>query len=259
MLVMELDQDPFSSGSRGRHGCDPRCSRPTWHVWGTAYALIFIFINSQLIYTFIPAEELDSPTFSTILANFLSFHVTGLVIIVVTIWLFVQPGQRAKEVYLDKGFSLAVVTRAVKITTCLVPAVAVLNIGILALMKKLHWPVSEDPMTHWLLTAPPYILLLLTFGAVVIAPVAEEIMFRLVLYNTFRQFFGKRFANLSTSLLFAVFHLRPEQVIPLFILALILQKSLNRSQNILLPITIHSLFNGVMITLALIARYYHTP
>ena len=230
---MELDKDLSSSGSTGNNGDKQRYSQPTWHVWGAAYTLAFICINSQLLFSFFPAENISSPSLVFILANFLSFHITGLVTIAVMIHLFVPPGQRAKEAGLNNGFSMALVIKAMKITIWIVPAVCVLNLGILTLLEKLDWSSSEDPMMNWLQTAPTYTLLLLIFGAVIIAPIAEEFMFRLVLHNTFRQFFGKSFANLSTSLIFAVFHFKPEQILPLFLLALILQRSFNRSQNIL--------------------------
>ena len=253
---MQLDRNLSCSERDTEHRHHDRIDRPTWHVWATGYALIFIFLNSQLFYSFISVENINDPSLCFILGNFLSFHLTGLAAILVIIRLRIPSGKRMREACLDRRFSLSVGMHAVKITILIVPTVTILNLGILILMDKMNWPATDDPMRNWLLTAPLHTIIILVFGAVVIAPITEEFMFRLVLHKTFQQFFGTGFANVVTSLTFAVFHFKLEQILPLFLLASILQRSFNRSRNILLPISIHSLFNACMITVALIARYY---
>ena len=228
----------------------------TWQVWAGGCILVSIFFGSQIIYSFISVENITNPSVSIILANFLSFHITGLVAILVIVRLRIPSGERLKELCLNKNYSLSMILHALKVTLFLVPLITVLNIGILTIMKKMNWPISEDPLMDWFLTAPPLTVGLLIIGAVVIAPVAEEFMFRLVLYKVIQQFFGNSIAYVSTSLIFAVSHFKPEQILPLFILALILQRSLTQSKNILLSITIHSFFNGFMVILLLIGRYF---
>ena len=236
--------------------CSYRLRRPSWHVWAMAWTLVTIVLGSYLIFSFIPVDTINRPTLSTIIANFLSVHVTGFATILIVLRLRVPPGERLVEACLDKGVSSTIVLYAVKKTMVLVPMVIVLNIGILEFMKKMNWATSEDPVINWFLEASPFIITLLAVGAIVIAPVAEEFMFRLVLFNTLQQFFGRTFANISTSLVFAVSHLKPEQILPLFILATVLQRSFNQSNNIVLPIAIHSVFNGFMVILVLVERYF---
>ena len=251
-LSMRLKEN-FPHGNRQDSGffCGAR-----WHLWAMVYTLAVVFFSSQIFYFFIPVGNIGNPDLSFLLANFASFHLSGLVTILIIVVVLVPPGVRLRALYLDKGFSWSCIIRAFRITLVLVPSVGAINFVIVGIMKMMNWKMDEDMMMTWFLTAPLSTIILLGVGAVVVAPIAEEFMFRLVLYNAVQQFVGESFAKFFTSLLFAVSHLKPEQIIPLFILALILQNSLSKSQNILLPISIHAFFNGFMIVLVLLARYH---
>lgn len=255
---MQIGSNFSVKNSENENSYGYRSRGPSWHVWAMTWTIIAVVFGSQILFSFIPVEAINTPTLLTIITNFISFHVTGFVTILIILRLRVPAGARLAEACLDEEISLKVVHNAFKITVILVPLVTVLNIGILAFMRSMNWPIGEDLVMNWFIEASPSIIILLTIGAVLIAPVAEEFMFRLVLFNTIEQFFGRTFANVSTSMIFAVSHLKPEQILPLFILATVLQRSLNQSHNILLPIAIHSLFNGTMVILVLIGRFYST-
>ena len=79
--------------------------------------------------------------------------------------------------------------------------------------------------------------------AVVIAPVAEEFIFRGVLYPFVKQLGYPRFAWMGVNFLFALIHLDATTLVPLFVLALALTWLYERTDNLLAPITAHSLFN----------------
>ena len=123
------------------------------------------------------------------------------------------------------------------------------------ILQVLKWDTSQDIAIDWILSGDSKTVVFLVIGAVIVAPITEELMYRVVLHKTVFQFFGLTTANIMTSLAFAISHFKYEQIPPLFFLGMILQRKLNQTQNIWYPITIHALFNGIMILFVLIWRY----
>jgi hypothetical protein len=87
--------------------------------------------------------------------------------------------------------------------------------------------------------------------AVVLAPVAEEFVFRGMLYPFVKQLGYPRLAWLGVSALFALIHVNAATVVPLFALALALTWLYEKTDNLLAPITAHALFNAANFTLLL--------
>ena len=81
--------------------------------------------------------------------------------------------------------------------------------------------------------------------AVVLAPVAEEFIFRGVLYPFIKQQGWPRLAWLGVSFLFALIHVNAPTFIPLFVLALAFTWLYEKTDCLLAPIAAHSLFNSV--------------
>ena len=80
--------------------------------------------------------------------------------------------------------------------------------------------------------------------AVVIAPVAEEFVFRGMLYPFVKQLGRPRAALFGVSALFAAIHFDAGTFVPLFALALVLTWLYERTDCLLAPIAAHSLFNA---------------
>lgn len=85
--------------------------------------------------------------------------------------------------------------------------------------------------------------------AVVLAPVAEEFIFRGVLYPFVKQLGWPRLAFIGVSGLFALIHLDVADFFPLFALALLLTWLYEKTDCLLASITAHSLFNAVNLVL----------
>jgi membrane protease YdiL (CAAX protease family) len=79
--------------------------------------------------------------------------------------------------------------------------------------------------------------------AVAIAPVAEELAFRGYLYGVMRRYFGAFPALVFTAVLFAIIHLNVPTLFPLFILSCLFTVSYEATGSLLVPMTMHSLFN----------------
>jgi membrane protease YdiL (CAAX protease family) len=96
---------------------------------------------------------------------------------------------------------------------------------------------------------------LLVVPIVIIAPIAEELFFRGVVFNALRREATRRWAYLGSALLFSVIHLSPVTLLPIFLLGLVLARVYERTGSLLAPIVLHATFNGLSVTLALLARY----
>jgi membrane protease YdiL (CAAX protease family) len=83
--------------------------------------------------------------------------------------------------------------------------------------------------------------------SVLIAPMAEEILFRGVLYPAIKQFGFPRSALWGTSVLFAAIHVNVPIFLPLLALGLALALLYEATNNLLATITAHGLFNAVNI------------
>jgi len=80
--------------------------------------------------------------------------------------------------------------------------------------------------------------------AVAVAPVAEEILFRGILYPAVKQLGHPRVAVIGTALLFALFHVNLLTFASLTAVALSLIVLYEFTDNLLAPITAHAVFNA---------------
>jgi membrane protease YdiL (CAAX protease family) len=89
--------------------------------------------------------------------------------------------------------------------------------------------------------------IMIAISAILIAPIAEEIVFRGYIYTTTKRFSGRLFATLLSSLLFGVVHFNITALIPLIFLAIVLALAYELSGSLWAPISIHALFNASQI------------
>ena len=92
--------------------------------------------------------------------------------------------------------------------------------------------------------------------AVVLAPVAEEFIFRGMLYPLVKQLGSPRYAFFGISAIFALIHLDAGTLVPLFVLALALTWLYEKTDNLLAPIVAHSLFNGANLVVLCLAEEF---
>jgi membrane protease YdiL (CAAX protease family) len=77
-----------------------------------------------------------------------------------------------------------------------------------------------------------------------VAPFVEEVMFRGILYPSFKHLGYPKFALWSTSIFFAVSHVNAVAFIPLLFMAVILTFLYETTENLIAPIVTHALFNA---------------
>jgi uncharacterized protein len=87
-------------------------------------------------------------------------------------------------------------------------------------------------------------IIVMALGAIVLAPVAEEMLFRGIVYPTLKQSGHRQLALWVSALLFASIHVNLMAFVPLTFLALVLAWLYERTGNLLAPIVAHSVFNA---------------
>ena len=96
---------------------------------------------------------------------------------------------------------------------------------------------------------------LVVLAIVVLAPIAEEVFFRGVVFNAWLREGGRRFAFIGSALLFAVIHVSLLSLLPIFALGLMLAWIYDRTGTLLAPIAMHATVNGISVALALLVRF----
>jgi membrane protease YdiL (CAAX protease family) len=111
-------------------------------------------------------------------------------------------------------------------------------------LERLGWPPEDQRAVELIANAKSWWLRgYLAFFAMVLAPVAEEFIFRGVLFPFIKQLGWPKLAWLGVSLLFALIHFNAPSFVPLFALALVFAWLYQKTDCLLAPITAHSLFN----------------
>lgn len=96
-------------------------------------------------------------------------------------------------------------------------------------------------------------------ATIVLAPIAEELLFRGILFTWIRQLGYERTALWFTSIFFAALHYNRATFVPLVLLAIILAKLYERTGNLLASIAAHSFFNTLNFTLLFIQESAWRP
>lgn len=92
------------------------------------------------------------------------------------------------------------------------------------------------------------------FATVLLAPIAEEFLFRLVLFESLREWRLRQPAVISAAC-FALIHLTPAHFPGLFVLGLALSRARRQSGGLLLPMLIHALFNATSLFFLRLGNY----
>ena len=82
---------------------------------------------------------------------------------------------------------------------------------------------------------------------IIISPILEEIFFRKIMYSTLKFYFAPIISMLCSSLMFSLVHSNLQSFSLLFILGVTLCLIFEKTNSIIYPIILHSLFNFIMI------------
>lgn len=149
---------------------------------------------------------------------------------------------------------LTLLLRAVGTVLWVYPAAALLTVLTTVLLRLAGAPVPAPLLTEMALRQDGILFWVsLCLATVVIAPVAEEFLFRTVVTESLRELGLTRPAVVSAAC-FAVVHQIPAHVPGLFLLGLVLSRARRQCGGLALPILIHALFNAAAVMFLFLAR-----
>jgi membrane protease YdiL (CAAX protease family) len=120
------------------------------------------------------------------------------------------------------------------------------------LLERIGIEAEPQVAARAIATLEPWLVVL---AVVILAPIAEEVFFRGVVFNAWLREGGRRWAYLGSSALFALIHISAVALVPLFVLGLALAWIYQRTGNLLAPIAMHATVNGISVALALLVRF----
>ena len=129
---------------------------------------------------------------------------------------------------------------------------SLVSAAVYALFDALGMQADPQAAEQALALIDPWLAVL---AIVILAPIAEEIFFRGVVFNAFLREGGRRWAFLGSSALFAAIHLSLVAFVPIFLLGLALAWVYDRTNNLLAPIAMHVVVNGASVIVALLVRF----
>lgn len=155
---------------------------------------------------------------------------------------FGLPRRPWREARLGAGFGLLVLFASATVTA------AVRSVWIAFAHHPPHVPARIA--TH----ASVLTIVLFGFASVVLAPVAEELLFRGFIYRTLRQRYGMTVGMLLSSGVFALVHIYPPVLPGLFVSGILLAVAYERRKSLLVNIVAHAINNLIAFVLIVTIR-----
>ena len=221
-------------------------------ITGQALCILLGGVVIDLLHSHKVTGFTDPQGFGSIVVGTLSFQGATWVLAAIFFWL---QGISWKD---GIGFTtkklIAAPVLAVGTLIVVLPAAWALQAGSAWVMEKLHWQLQPEAAVSLFAGAKslPEQIYLAIF-AVVLAPVAEEFIFRGVLFTFLKQRGFPKIAWIGVSLFFALIHLDAGIFVPLFLLALVLTWLYEITDSLLASFFTHALFNAA--NLVLLTRF----
>ena len=124
--------------------------------------------------------------------------------------------------------------------------------GVVWLLESIGFDAEPQAAEQAIALVDPWLVVV---AVVILAPIAEEIFFRGVVFNAWLREGGPRWAFFGSSALWALIHLSVVALVPIFLLGLALAWIYRRTGNLLAPIAMHATVNGISVALALLVRF----
>lgn len=136
------------------------------------------------------------------------------------------------------------------------PLVWIASMLVEVAFNRLGIPMElQETVTMMMRIDDPALWLAAVISAVVLAPLAEELIFRGVVYRFLKVRFRPELAVVFSAVLFSIIHIQPAVLFPLFVLGMALALVYEETGDIRAPILFHALFNLQTMGLILLDRF----
>ena len=150
-----------------------------------------------------------------------------------------------------KSFTRQIFTRYIMITIGITYLISLcFNLFTLLVQNQIEFHTIDMSMGNQLL-----INIFNVVYSILLAPLFEELIFRGLILEKLKPY-GTRFAILTVSILFALFHGNLPQTVPLFFFSIVLCKMTLRSESIYPAIITHIIFNTIGTVTSFISNIY---
>lgn len=195
-----------------------------------------------------PGQTEAQLQFSGLIVSAVSFH--GMALIFIHQFLGLHGVGWREFLGLDRPGAGRLVVLALLAAVVIVPVALGLNRLCAEVLVVLGLnPVEQEPVKIIQVSAGWGPRTCSAVAAVVLAPLAEESMFRGILYPLLRQRAGRAAALWLTSLLFALIHFNVMTFVPLLGLSIVLTLLYERTDALLVPVLTHAGFNIINFSL----------
>jgi len=134
--------------------------------------------------------------------------------------------------------------------SCFMPIGQLLQQGSLIVLERVGIrPVTQEAVVALRDVGHGFGLVSFVAITIIVAPFAEELLFRGILYPVIKQAGFPRLALWGSSVAFSGIHLNLAIFLPLLVLALVLVWLYEKTDNLLTPIVAHALFNATNLAL----------
>jgi len=172
------------------------------------------------------------------------------------IWLVKHHRIRWREAFGGLGDPANSIAVPLLVSFLVLPAVLALHFVSKFLLDSVGITESAQQAVQMVSQAShPAELALQGISVIVLAPIAEELIFRGIIYNTTKQITSRTAAVLLSAMLFAAVHGQWALVLPLMGLSVALVWVYERAGTILAPILLHASFNAVNFALIRFADF----
>jgi membrane protease YdiL (CAAX protease family) len=131
--------------------------------------------------------------------------------------------------------------------------------GFMDWIESLGVETVQDSVKLLQSSLDPATLGLMTFAAVIVAPLCEEIVFRGYFYPVAKRFAGPWAAGICSALVFAAAHGNLAALLPLFVFGGLLVFLYEKTGSLWAPVAVHFCFNGATVLFQFAARHYNLP
>lgn len=227
--------------------------RALW-LGGLAFAGLNLAVAAQHL---VGAGGASEPKLAPIIISTLCLHAAGLALVG---WLLGQERKTWAGAFGWRCEPALALLKGVGMSLLALPVCWALQLGSVWCLRAIHWGAQEQPLVEMLRLVEGWpARIYLGFATVVLAPVAEEVLFRGILYPSLKQLGYPRLALWGSSAFFALFHVNLATFLPLLLLAAACAFLYERTQNLLAPIATHVVFNATNMTLLYVLQHFAPP
>ncbi len=220
-----------------------------------AFMLLFAY-NWKLMTAGAAQSSLELPDATVVLNGALGYLIIAAIIPAVLFW----------RVNLIEFFGLRWDTwkHALWIIPCFVVTMMALSGAMFALgwyeWVEANYGAKPQQLVELVKTTPDLALIgTIAFSAIIIAPIAEEVIFRGYLYPVAKRYSERWFAALFTGLLFGVVHFNLMALPLLIVMGVVLVILYEVTGSLWITIGCHAAFNATSVGFMILSRVYEIP